>query len=113
MVLLSRGELSQRELGAELGIDKSNVARLCAKMADAEHATQRTCERDGRSRRVVLTLRGKRLAREVEAASRARFAALLAGLPESRRDEVVGALELLVAAIETSAATGGQQRNYA
>ena len=102
MVLLARGELSQRELGKELGIDKSNVARLCAKMIDAEHATQRPSEADGRSRVVSLTPRGKRLASEVDAASRARFASLLGALPKGRQASVIEALQLLVEAADAS-----------
>ena len=72
MTLLTSGELSQQALGAELCIDKSNVARLCAKMVEASHVKQRQSEHDGRSRLVSLTARGTRLAREVDAASRAR-----------------------------------------
>jgi DNA-binding MarR family transcriptional regulator len=100
MTLLARGELSHRELGADLRIDKSNVARLCAKMTEAGHVEQRPSEQDGRSRIVSLTARGKRLAREVDAASRARFEALLAALPAPRRAPLIGALEQLVSAIE-------------
>lgn len=100
LVLLARGELSQQELGEELGIDKSNVARLCAKMVAARQASQRTSESDGRSRRIALTARGERLAREVDAASRERFHALLEALPEDRRDPVIESLRHLVAALE-------------
>lgn len=100
MLLLGRGELSQQELGAELGIDKSNVARLCARMVEAGHANQRSCPQDGRSRRVTLTARGKRLAAEVDTASRARFEALLMAIREDRRGQVVAALEELVAALD-------------
>jgi hypothetical protein len=38
MVLHGRGELSQQELGGDLCIDKSNVARRCANMLAAGHA---------------------------------------------------------------------------
>jgi DNA-binding MarR family transcriptional regulator len=100
MILMARGELSQQELGAELCIDKSNVARLCAKMVEAGHVTQRACEHDGRSRRVSLTPRGARLAREVDASSRARFSALLAAIPERRHGHVVDALQLVVDALD-------------
>lgn len=100
MVLLGRGELSQQQLGGELCIDKSNVARLCAKMVDAGHANQRPCPQDGRSRRVTLTARGKRLAAEVDAASRARFDTLLTAIREDRRGQVVAALQELVAALD-------------
>lgn len=100
MVLLARGELSQQEIAAELGIDKSNVARLCAKMVEAGHVKQRPSEHDGRSRRVRLTQRGDRLACEVDAASGARFGALLAALPKARRGPLIEALQHLVAAID-------------
>ena len=99
MVLRTRGEISQQALGEELCIDKSNVARLCAKMNQAGHATQRSSERDARSRLVSLTRRGARLAEEVEAASRARFTSLLAALPDGRAAEVLSALQLLVDAL--------------
>ena len=99
MVLRARGELSQQALGEELCIDKSNVARLCAKMIEAGHARQRSSERDARSRLVSLTPRAARLAAEVEAASRARFTALLAALPDGRAGDVVSALQMLVDAL--------------
>jgi len=102
MVLLAKGELSQQKLGAELCIDKSNVARLCAKMVDVGHVKQRASDEDGRSRRVSLTSRGSRLAREVDDASRARFSALLTGLPEGRRGHAIEALQQLVAVLDTA-----------
>lgn len=105
MVLLSKGEVSQRDLGAELCIDKSNVARLCAKMVEAGHVRQRADANDGRSRRVTLTKRGQSLAKEVEVASGARFSALLAAVPKGRRDQVVEALGHLVAALDALPAT--------
>jgi DNA-binding MarR family transcriptional regulator len=100
MVLLARGELSQQDLGRELCIDKSNVARLCTKMASAGHASQRPDENDGRSRRVSLTARGARVAREAETASADRFRALLRGLPDGARPAVLAALGHLLASVE-------------
>jgi DNA-binding MarR family transcriptional regulator len=100
MVLLVSGELSQQELGEELCIDKSNVARLCAKMVEAGHARQRPSERDGRSRLVALTPRGKKLARQVDTTTRERFAAVLYALPEGSRGQVVEVLRRLVEAVD-------------
>lgn len=110
MVLLAQGELTQRALGAELGIDKSNVARLCAKMVHAHHVKQRSSERDGRSRLVSLTSRGARLAQEVDGASRARLGALLGGIPEPRRADVIVALRQLVDAIGAPSAIPLEER---
>jgi len=100
LVLLARGELSQRELGEELCIDKSNVARLAAKLLEAGHALARVNRSDGRERRLVLSARGERLAQEVDAASRARFAALLEKIAASQRQPLLAALEQLVEAVE-------------
>jgi len=102
MVLLGQPELSQQELGRELNIDKSNVARLCAKLVESGHARQRPSARDGRSRMVSLTADGKRLAREVDGASRARFEAVLAALPTGKRRELVESLGELVAVVEVT-----------
>jgi DNA-binding MarR family transcriptional regulator len=102
MLLLAQGDLSQQDLGRELRIDKSNVARLCAKMVEAEHVEQRSNEQDGRSRIVSLKASGKRVAREVDVASRARFSALLGALPAARREPLIAHLEQLVMAIEVA-----------
>jgi DNA-binding MarR family transcriptional regulator len=113
MVLAARGETTQQALGAELCIDKSNVARLCAKMVRARHVTQRPSERDGRSRLVSLTARGARLAEEVDAASRARFGALLGGIPAPHRAGVIVALHHLVDALDASPAVPREERTFA
>jgi DNA-binding MarR family transcriptional regulator len=106
MVLLASGELSQQQLGDALCIDKSNVARLCARMTEMGHTRQRASDRDARSRLVSLTSRGERLAAEVEAASHERFSALLGAVPAARRKDVVEAMQLLVVAIEATTARG-------
>ena len=100
LMVLARGELSQQELGRELCIDKSNVARLCARMVEAGHVEQRSDEEDGRSRRISLTSKGSRLAREVDAASGARFGTLFRALPSDSRRQVLEGLQHLVSAID-------------
>src|SRR4051794_33355373 len=51
MVVLERGQrkerTSQADLAALLGIDKSNVARLCARMETAGHVIQERAPEDG------------------------------------------------------------------
>lgn len=101
MLLLGQDDLPQQDLGRLLCIDKSNVARLCARMEGAGHVRQRRSERDGRSRRIALTARGRRLAREVDLASAQRFAQLLAGLAPRKRSAVLDALDHLLAAVES------------
>jgi DNA-binding MarR family transcriptional regulator len=100
MLLLGGDELSQQALGAELCIDKSNVARLCAKMVAAGHVVQRPADADGRSRLVSLTAKGERVAQQVESASTTRFGSVLRGLPADARPSVLTALQHLLASVE-------------
>jgi DNA-binding MarR family transcriptional regulator len=99
MILLPRAgarpAVMQQELASALGIDKSNIARLCAKMERAGHVAQQRSPTDGRARLVELTARGRRLAEQVDAASRARFAAVLAAVPEACRPTLLDALDVL------------------
>jgi DNA-binding MarR family transcriptional regulator len=46
---------TQQDLGKTLGIDKSNVARLCARMQADRLITQERCSEDGRARRLTPT----------------------------------------------------------
>lgn len=94
-----RNQLAQAELGAVLGIDKSNVARLCARMERLGHAVQVRAEADGRSRLVSLTPEGKELARSIERSSRSRFRRILQSLPKKERTSVFSGLATLTEAV--------------
>lgn len=104
MVLLARGHeqlsSSQSDLGGVLGIDKSNVARLCERMVRAGHATQIAAPGDGRSRLVTLTPAGARLAQRVEQGSQDRFAKVTKSIPANKRPMVLAALADLNVAVE-------------
>src|SRR5690349_21328992 len=52
--------LSQSDIQAELGVDKSNVTRLVQRLVDAGRVEQRTGG-DGRVRTLHLTAKGRRL----------------------------------------------------
>jgi DNA-binding MarR family transcriptional regulator len=100
MALLERGRREQRstqqDLVRILGVDKSNVTRLCARMIEAGHVSQQRSPDDGRAWLVLLTAKGQRLAERVEEASRARFERVLAALPSlGARVAVLRALDLL------------------
>lgn len=105
MTLVERKRLaqatSQTELGASLGIDKSNVARLCGRMEAAGHVLQKRAPGDGRSRVLQLTAKGAALAARIEAASHARFSALLASVPTPKRRSLLDCLAVLNAAVHT------------
>src|SRR4051812_35895403 len=61
---------TQQDLVKILGVDKSNVPRLCAKMLESGHLSQQPSLDDGRAWLVSLTEKGRLLAERVEAASR-------------------------------------------
>lgn len=105
MVLVERAReqtsTSQATLGVILGIDKSNVTRLCSRMEAAGHVRQERASDDGRSRLVSLTEPGKRLAQRIEQASQDRFNRIVVALPRRERSTVFQSLAALNAAIET------------
>jgi DNA-binding MarR family transcriptional regulator len=93
----------QSDLAGTLGIDKSNIARLCERMADVGHATQSVSPEDGRSRLVALTTKGTRLAERIDQGSRDRFSAVAACIPARKRRAVISALTELNAAVVRTA----------
>jgi DNA-binding MarR family transcriptional regulator len=101
ILLATEGEgLHQAELGRQLGIDKSNASRLVAQLAAKDHLSVTPVPEDARIKRVRLTAKGKRLAESVDAASRQRFADLLAGIARRRRKIVLAGLTYLTEALE-------------
>jgi DNA-binding MarR family transcriptional regulator len=104
MVLLERRRAglvtTQSDLADQLGIDKSNVTRLCQKMEGAGHVSQRVAEADGRSREVSLTAKGVGLAQRIEESSRAHFRAIVARIPSSKRSMVHDSFAVFNEALE-------------
>jgi DNA-binding MarR family transcriptional regulator len=101
----AREPISQAALGEILGIDKSNVARLCSRMEEAGHVSQKRAPGDGRSRLVELTDRGVPLAREIERASRARFRRIWTHVPPRRRSALLESLTSLNESIAITRST--------
>lgn len=92
--------LSQSDLQAALGVDKSNVTRVVQQLVADGRVEQRTGEEDGRVRRLHLTAKGRRVARNVEEQSLRRFSGVLARIPASDRANVLRAIELFRTALE-------------
>lgn len=92
---------TQSELSAGLGLDKSSVARLCARLEGDERITQQRGVEDARSRQLALTGSGRKLATNVQAASLERFRKVLAATPKAQRQSVLASLGLLTRAVES------------
>jgi DNA-binding MarR family transcriptional regulator len=101
MILLERAgdHTTQSDLGAQLGIDKSNVARLCARMHEEGHVVQEVSAEDARGRELNLTAKGKRMAEQLKGASLARFQRVLHGVPLGKRRQLLDSLQLLNASV--------------
>jgi DNA-binding MarR family transcriptional regulator len=106
MVLLETARkgkrVTQRDLGQALGIDKSNVARLCRRMGSAGHLVQCSSADDGRARLLSLTTRGTRVAKNVERSSRDRFRWLISAIPRRSRAGVLSSLACLNQALAST-----------
>jgi DNA-binding CsgD family transcriptional regulator/DNA-binding MarR family transcriptional regulator len=108
-LLREHGALPQSALQSLLGIDKSSVSRLRARLEHSGHIEVAPSFDGGRPIALLqLTARGRHLATELEHASGKRFARLMNHIPEARRTRVLAALADLNAALaelEPTAAT--------
>ncbi|HEU4727313.1 MAG TPA: MarR family transcriptional regulator [Kofleriaceae bacterium] len=111
MLLLEAGDdgMLSSSLATKLGVDKSTASRTAARLTESGHIMAGRSSDDGRARPIRLTKKGARVAQEVEAASRDRFAQLLKHLPSRRRVDVVEALRDLVAALQKMTPSPGEQ----
>ena len=89
----------QSSLVEVLGIDKSNVSRVCTRMLEAGHIRERPAPYDGRVLEIHLTRRGRRLAHDVDLSSQGQFGRLTSRLPATRVDTIIRALQTLEQAI--------------
>ncbi len=98
-LLAATEPLTVSELADRLPLDRSNVSRLCDRMAEQGELARAPHPRDGRARALVLTQQGQRVARSVDASSAEHFARLAAALGDDV-PRVVDALTLLTRAME-------------
>lgn len=105
MILLQVGidGIHQAALARQLGIDKSNVSRLMRQLLAKGHVVITTSpDEDARLKRIKLSPRGKRLAMQVDDASRLRFATLFARLSATQRRTAIAGLKTLLGALKLS-----------
>ena len=78
--LRQRGPMSITALASLLGIDRTNVSRLCARMESRGELLRLPDPHDKRARIVRLTESGREIARTLDAASTAHFQEILGEL---------------------------------
>ena len=89
------GSLRMQELAGALGLAQSTVTRLVAPLKRMGLLDRRPDRNDGRATRAFLTDTGRHSVDQLEAAERRLYTALIERLPETRRAEVIAAVELL------------------
>src|ERR1051325_8950294 len=111
MLLLYAGDdgMLASTLATKLRADETTASRPAARLTENGHITAGPSSDDARARPIRLTKRGARVAHEVEAASRDRFAQLLKHLPSRRRADIIEALKDLVAALQKMTLAPGDQ----
>ncbi len=100
--LLQQGDhLMARDLAERLGLDTTTVTRVVDVLVRDGLVRRVRDEKDDRRRVFVsLTARGRGLAGKLEGCADAYCQRILAGIPASKRDDVMSALRLLVRAID-------------
>jgi DNA-binding MarR family transcriptional regulator len=98
VVLERHGELSQRELGDEVDLDRSTIADLVARMERHGLVQRRPDPRDGRRKTVALTDHGRAERWRLQPLVARVEGELTGALPDRAREELRSALRLLLAA---------------
>lgn len=96
---LSEGALTQHELGARLGLEKSTVSRLVDAMAGKDWVEKARDPSNRRYQRVRLTPSGSRAAARIAEAVRRRHARWFDALTAEEREALAVGLGALVRAI--------------
>lgn len=97
--LMDAGSLRMQELAASLGLAQSTVTRLVAPLKRMGLLDRRPDRADGRATRAFLTDNGVLVVDSLDIADRQLYQGLLDRLPETRRAEVIAAIELLHEAV--------------
>jgi DNA-binding MarR family transcriptional regulator len=97
------GHLRQVELARRLRLQKSTVSRLVTNLVDRGWVRRLTADDDGRGVLLELTSAGATAAARQADARQAKFAALLARIPDDQRAAVVAALQTLAEAADETA----------
>ena len=97
-VLAASPGLDQSTLGAELGIDRANVADVVARLSVGGYVTRHTSESDRRVKNIYITEAGKALLHETNARFRNVQSRLLGPLTPQDRETFVGLTMQLIEA---------------
>jgi len=93
------GTATQRELAARLNLDESTVSRLVDQLVRLGWVDRAIDEHNRRQSRLALTAEGRAVLDDIRAASMAKFRRIRERIPPDQWDQVLDALDVLIAAI--------------
>jgi DNA-binding MarR family transcriptional regulator len=98
MTIADEEGLTQTDLVAHTGIDRSTLADIVARLLSRGLINRRRAKEDGRAYAIKLTAQGWKGLREAEPGAAAADSRLLAALPPAKRQEFLDTLQAIVAA---------------
>ena len=99
--VLRRGPLPTGQLAAELRISASSATQLTDRLIRKGLIKRQAAENDRRSVLVVLSVKGRRLVDQFRKRRALLFKGALARLGEGEQAQVIGAMEMVVRALES------------
>ena len=98
MVVSQDGGLTQTDLVARTGVDRSTMADIVARLLRRGLIQRRRAKDDGRAYAIKISAQGTKALREAQPAAMAADSRLLANLPPGKRQDFLDALSLIVGA---------------
>lgn len=103
--------MCSRAICEQLRLDAGYVSRLLTRFEAMELVYKRASSTDKRSKDIVLTAKGKKLAEQLNAGMRAEIERRFAGMPDARRRQMLRAMGIVERAFEEpDVSTGVQYR---
>lgn len=101
------GLLSLGDLSARMGLDDSTVSRAVNNLLQKGLCQRETDPRDRRYVAIKLTPAGNEMYGNIERGMNGYYEAIFNALPESKREQVLESIKLLLEAVEKSGCMGG------
>jgi DNA-binding MarR family transcriptional regulator/GNAT superfamily N-acetyltransferase len=98
--LAHRDRPTASEIGRALGLDAGYLSRILAKFERQRLLKRMPAPEDGRRYHLTLTEKGRKAFAPLDEASRTEIAALLQPLPETRRHQVVAAMDAIAGTLQ-------------
>jgi len=106
LTILGEGEMfEQVVLGEELGVDRSTMSNVVARLESRNLIGREASRRDGRSKCVWITAKGRKCLEDAQAQVEKVQGELVSALPEGEREQFVRNLRRLVEAANGSGRT--------